>query len=278
MKTAVVVQARTGSSRLPGKVLLPLAGAPMLARQLERVRAACRGRPAEIVVATTWESDDDPIVELCRTLGVRSFRGHHADLLDRHLGAARLVGACAVAKVPSDCPLIDPDAIRLVLDAWDRGAGSLDYVSNLHPPSWPDGNDVEVMSLAALDLAAREARAPHEREHTTPFLWDQPERFRIANVAWPGRRDLSMTYRLTVDYPEDYALVRAVYDALWSPDWPIFSLGATLAFLEQNPGVRALNAAYVGVNWYRHHLDALRTVSARDTRHAPHHAPKEEAA
>jgi spore coat polysaccharide biosynthesis protein SpsF len=269
VKTAIVVQARTGSSRLPGKVLLPLAGVAMLARQIERIAAACRGRPAEIVVATTWEPADDPIVALCRRLGVRSFRGHPTDLLDRHLGAARLIGADAVAKIPSDCPLIDPDAIRLVLDTWDRAAGGLDYASNLHPPSWPDGNDVEVMSLAALEAAAGEAVAAHEREHTTPFLWDRPERFRLASVAWPGGRDLSMTFRLTVDYPEDYALVRAVYDALWSHERPIFSLGATLAFLQENPQVRALNRAYLGVNWYRHHLDALRTVSARDTRRAP---------
>jgi spore coat polysaccharide biosynthesis protein SpsF len=142
-------------------------------------------------------------------------------------------------------PAHRPDAIRLVLDAWERGAGRLDYVSNLHPPTWPDGNDVEVMSLATLELAAREAAEPHEREHTTPFLWDHPERFRIANVAWPGGRDLSMTYRLTVDYPEDYVLVRAGYEALWSLTGPS-SRSARRRVPQQNP--RTCEHGYVGVN------------------------------
>jgi len=146
-----------------------------------------------------------------------------------------------------------------------RSGGDLDYVSNLHPQSWPDGNDVEAMTMAALEIAHREARLPFQREHTTPFLWDQPERFRIANVVWEGG-DLSRSHRFTVDYPEDYQLLSRVFEELWTPQDPVFPLSRVLRLLEAHPEVRALNAKYLNVNWYRHHLSELRTVGAGDTR------------
>ncbi len=264
MKLLVVIQARTGSSRLPGKVLLPLAGAPLLERMVERVRAA--KTPFEVVVATTVDPADDPVVALCRSIDVPWFRGHPTDLLDRHVQAARAARCDAVAKIPSDCPLIDPPAIDRVLAAFLERPEAFDYVGNLHPATWPDGNDVEVMPLESLETAWREAVARHEREHTTPFLWDRPERFRLRNVAWETGLDLSMSHRLTIDYPEDYALIRAVYDALWAPERPCFSLAEILALFDARPDVYALNAKYAGVNWYRHHLGELRTVDATQTR------------
>jgi spore coat polysaccharide biosynthesis protein SpsF len=254
VRTLVVVQARTGSTRLPGKVLLPLAGAPLLERQLERIRAARPRSGFDLVVATTTEPSDAPIVDLCRGLGVKCFRGHPTDLLDRHYRASQEAGARAVVKIPSDCPLIDPAAVALVLDAWEAREGRLDYLSNLHPPTWPDGNDVEVMSVDALAVAHAEATAKHEREHTTPFLWERPRRFRIGNLTWPDGPDLSSAFRLTIDYPEDYALIRAVYEALYTPDRPVFELGEILGFLKQNPAVATTNANYLGDGWYHRHL------------------------
>ena len=277
MTSAVVVQARVGSTRLPGKVLRPLAGAPLLERVVERVRAAASLRPLELpfelIVATTVDAADDAVERLCRSLDVRCFRGHPTDLLDRHLAAARALGADVIVKVPSDCPLIDPSAVARVLAAWDAAGGRLDYLSNLHPPSWPDGNDVEVMSLAALEQAFREARAPHEREHTTPFLWDSPGRFRVGNVVLGGGRDLSMSHRFTVDWPEDLAFASAIYDALLPALGPAFGLEAILDLLARHPEIHALNARFLGVNWYRHHLDVLRTVGAADTRPSPAQEP-----
>ena len=265
MRLAVVVQARTGSTRLPGKVLMPVAGAPLLERMLERVRAAKSA--FELVVATTTDAADDPVAELAARIGVRVFRGHPTDLLDRHVMAARAASADAVAKIPSDCPLVDPAAIDRVVAAFaSTPGGSVDYASNLHPATWPDGHDVEVVSMAALEAAHREAQKPHEREHTTPFLWDQPERFRCVNVAWETGEDLSMSHRMTIDYPEDYAFVAAVYDSLWRADRPIFPLADVLDLLERRPDVFALNAKYAGVNWYRNHLADLKTVRATETR------------
>jgi spore coat polysaccharide biosynthesis protein SpsF len=271
VRTLVVVQARTGSTRLPGKVLLPVAGAPILVRMLERVLAA-RAR-FDLVVATTDRPEDDGLVELVRRLGVRVFRGHPTDLLDRHYRAAHAARADVVVKIPSDCPLVDPAAIDRVLGSFLADPGRHDFVSNLHPPSWPDGNDVEVLTFAALEQAFRTAAAPHEREHTTPFLWDRPERFRVGNVAWETGQDLSMTHRLTLDYPDDYALVAAIYEVLWRKDRPVFPLGDILALLEARPELRETNARYAGVNWYRHHLSDLRTIEATATRFAAEDAP-----
>jgi spore coat polysaccharide biosynthesis protein SpsF len=263
VKLVAVVQARSGSSRFPGKVLQPLAGATLLERMVERVAAA--REIDEVVVATTTDPGDDPIRAICARAGVRCHSGHPTDLLDRHLKAVDGLGADAVAKIPSDCPLIDPRVIDRVARFYRDREGEFDFVSNLHPATYPDGNDVEIMPLAMLALAWREAKKPHEREHTTPFLWDHPELFRVGNVIWERGLDHSMSHRFTIDYPEDYALIRAVYDALYVPGAEPFSLDEILAFLEARPDAFALNRKYAGVNWYRHHLDELRTVSPRDT-------------
>jgi spore coat polysaccharide biosynthesis protein SpsF len=220
-------------------------------------------------VATTTDSCDDPIEQLCRDLDVAVFRGHPTDLLDRHYLAGLAYGADTVAKIPSDCPLIDPEVVDRVLARFQ--VGDCDYVSNLHPPSYPDGNDVEVIGLPALASAWSEATLPMEREHTTPFIWERPERFRIANVLWEaeseGRpaRDYSLSHRWTLDYPEDYEFIRQVYEALY-PENPEFGVEDILELLESRPDIAAINAGFAGVNWYRHHLHELKTVDSRHTR------------
>jgi spore coat polysaccharide biosynthesis protein SpsF len=243
---------------------MPLAGAPLLERMVERVRAATT--VSDVVVATTRDSADDAIVELCRRTNTPFFRGHPTDLLDRHHASALAAGADAVVKIPSDCPLIDPAVVDRVIGTFLAAPGRYDFVSNLHPGTWPDGNDVEIFGIDALDVAHREALRPHEREHTTPFLWDHPERFRIGNVTWNTGLDLSMTHRFTIDYAEDYEFIRTVYAALWTAACPVFSLDDILTFLETRPEVRRINERYNGVTWYRHHLDELRTISKAQTR------------
>jgi spore coat polysaccharide biosynthesis protein SpsF len=237
---------------------------------LERVLAALTR--FELVVATTGLAEDDGLAELVRRIGVRVFRGHPTDLLDRHYRAARAARADVVVKIPSDCPLVDPAAIDRVLSAFLSEPGRYDFVSNLHPATWPDGNDVEVVTMDALAQAHRSASARHEREHTTPYLWDRPERFRLGNVAWETGLDLSMTHRFTLDHPEDYVFVAAVYQALWSPGRPVFPLAEILSLLEARPELIETNARFAGVNWYRHHLAELRTVPAAATRRSPEEA------
>ncbi|NTW48392.1 MAG: NTP transferase domain-containing protein [Chlorobiales bacterium] len=264
MKTLIVVQARTGSTRLPNKVMMPLAGKPLLVRMLERVQAATV--PFELVVATTTESKDDVIRQLCKQAGVKCFSGHPTDLLDRHYQVALQEKADAVVKIPSDCPLIDPAVIDKVLTVFSENQEKIDFVSNLHPATYPDGNDVEVMTMAALEAAWREATLELERQHTTPFIWEQPERFRLRNVAWETGLNYSMSHRFTIDYLEDYEFIKAVYDELWTESRPTFSLEEILKLLEARPDIFQINAKYAGVNWYRDHLHELKTVTSTETR------------
>ena len=242
---------------------MPLQGKPLFVRQAERVKAASLcGR---VIIATTTHRDDDAIVEVCREEGLDFFRGHAQDLLDRHYRAALHYAADTVIKIPSDCPLIDPALIDRVIGYYLEHTYDYDFVSNLHPATWPDGNDVEVMRFSALEQAWKEAVRPLEREHTTPYIWERPERFRIGNVVMEGGADYSMTHRFTIDYAEDYRFIAAVFDELYPAD-PLFGVDAILSLLERRPDLMEINAGLAGVNWYRHHLDELRTVGVGQTR------------
>lgn len=262
-RIVTVVQARTGSSRLPNKVLFPLAGRPLLVRLVERVQAARLA--GTVVVATTTDPADRAIAAWCREADIPVYAGHPDDLLDRHLQAGRLHAATAVVKIPSDVPLIDPAVVDRVIGAYLADPAGVDFVSNLHPPTYPDGQDVEVMAMPALERAWREATRDFEREHTTPFFWENPDRFRLKNVRWETGRDYSMSHRWTIDYPEDYEFIHAVFAALY-PQKPLFGVDDVLALLADRPDIAALNAKYAGVNWYRHHLDELQTIDAKQTR------------
>lgn len=257
MKVTIVIQARTGSSRLPGKVLLPAAGASVLQRMVERV---CAARTAsDVVIATTELAVDDPICDVARAAGVACIRGHATDCLDRHVAAARQTRADAVVKIPSDCPLIDPATIDRVIGSF-LDQDDVDYVSNLHPATWPDGFDVEVMTRGALETAWREASRPLDREHTTPFLWDNPERFLTRNVDWETGLDYSQSHRLTLDYAEDYHVIRSIYDQLWAEDRH-FVLAEIVELLAERPALRAHNAMHVGSSWYQKHASELKTLA-----------------
>lgn len=234
---AAIIQARMSSSRLPGKVMKDLAGAPMLARQLERVARARRLDRVE--VATSEVREDDVIVRLCAKLEIPCFRGALDDVLDRCYQAARHHAPEHIVRLTADCPLADwgviDSAIRLHL------SGGYDYTSNIMERSFPRGLDVEVMTFTALETAWREAELPSEREHVTPFLLNRPGTYRLGSLT---RSPSLAKHRWTVDYPEDHAFVRAVYEALY-PRNPAFTSEDVLAFLAANPQVRALNA---GIN------------------------------
>ncbi|GMU86335.1 MAG: glycosyl transferase family 2 [Ignavibacteriales bacterium] len=262
-KIVTVVQARVGSSRLPYKVMLSLAGKPLLLRMLERVRAA--KLTGTIVVATTEHPIDDIVVETARREGYEIFRGDENDVLSRHYHAARLFEADTVVKIPSDCPLIDPHIINRVIQFYIDHIGDYDYVSNLHPATFPDGNDVEIFSLSALQRAYKEAVQDFEREHTTPYIWEHPNLFKVGNVCWETGEDFSMTHRFTIDYEEDYLFIRSVYDHLYQRN-PMFGLYDILQLLSHEPELLNLNIKFNGVNWYRHHLHQLKTVTPLQTK------------
>ncbi|MEO8447484.1 MAG: glycosyltransferase family protein [bacterium] len=254
----IVIQARRGSTRLPDKILLPLKGKPLLIRMAERVLAS--KTPKEIVIATTTDKEDDEVVSLCIENGLNVFRGDPADLLERHYQAAIKYKADIVVKIPSDCPLICPDVIDRVLKFYLKNKKNYDFVSNLHPATYPDGHDVEVMSFKVLEQARNEATKKFEREHTTPFIWERQDRFRIGNVNWETGLDLSKSYRMTIDYAEDYEFIKKVYEELYD-EKNIFTLCDIMMLLDRKPEIMKINEMHAGEYWYRDHLDELKTIS-----------------
>jgi spore coat polysaccharide biosynthesis protein SpsF len=261
--TVIVVQARMSSSRLPGKVMLPVLGKSLLCRMIERLQMI--SHDAQIVIATSCESADDIIEQEATLIDVPCNRGHLTNLLDRHYHAAKKYNADVVLKIPSDCPLIDPRIIDQVLDFYFENPDDYDYVSNLHPATFPDGNDVEIMTMDCLENAWHEAKRPLELEHTTPYIWENPEQFRIGNVVWGTGLDYSMSHRFTIDYEADYQFIKRVFEELY-PAKPDFSCGDIIKLLEQKPEIYEINVQYAGVNWYRNHLDELKTISAEQTK------------
>lgn len=232
MRTVAIIQARTGSTRLPGKVLTDLCGRPLLSRVLERV-AACAGIDA-IVVATTTLPGDEALIPHAREARAEVFQGSTDDVLERYTLAARNAGAEVVVRITADDPFKDPGVIAALLEDFARGGA--DYVSNTIAPSYPEGLDTEVFTREALERAHRDAREPFEREHVTPHIWMRPQAFRLRNLSAP--RDLS-ALRLTVDTPADMELARALYAELL-PLGKTFFLNDIIALLETRPDILAL--------------------------------------
>ncbi|MBW4459623.1 MAG: glycosyltransferase family protein [Nodosilinea sp. WJT8-NPBG4] len=236
MTIAIIVQARMTSTRLPGKVLKPVLGKPLLAYQIERLK---RVKAADnIVVATTQNDADGPIVKLCQALAVDCFRGSEQDVLARYSGAAQASQADVVVRVTSDCPLIDPEIVDQVIQVYVAQFDRYDYVSNSLQRSYPRGLDTEVFSTRALEQAHREATAPPDREHVTPFIYNHPNRYGIGQVT--AAQDLSH-HRWTVDTPEDFELIERMLEALY-PQVPDFTLQDCLNLIDQHPDWPTINS------------------------------------
>ncbi len=257
MRVVVVIQARMASSRLPGKVLLPLDDRPMLAWVVHAARRVAQAH--QVVVATTTQPEDDAVEQWCTAHGVPCYRGAALDVLDRYYRAAQAFEAQVVVRLTADCPFLDPGLIDELLDRFLQAVPPLDFAANRLPPPWgrsfPIGLDAEVMTAAALARAWREAREPHHREHVTPYFYERasvealrfrpqgprwretatPTGFRVA--LWHADEDLGH-WRWTVDTPEDLALARAVARALGprAHHWRTL-----LAWLQAHPEVARLN-------------------------------------
>jgi spore coat polysaccharide biosynthesis protein SpsF len=232
MRVVAVLQARLSSTRLPGKVLIAIAGRPMLAHVAERVRA-CR-RIEDVWLATSDDASDDPLVEAAHGLSLPVARGPLEDVLERYRLTAAAARAEAVVRITCDCPLLDPEVTdRLIERFLSDGA---DYASTSLPRNtWPRGLDSEVMTVAALERAAREAAEFYERVHVTPYLYCHPELFKLVGVQ--SEVDHS-DERWTVDTAEDLAFVRAVAEHL-APG--ATSMRDVLAVLSAHPEIRQLN-------------------------------------
>ena len=235
MSTIAVLQARMGSTRFPGKAMADLLGKPLLTRVVERA-CAIQGIKS-VVVATTSAEHDHPLLELAQRCGVHAFAGSEEDVLDRYYRAARAFDAEVIVRLTGDCPLLDPDVSQRVLMRFQQG--DVDYASNTVPPTFPDGLDTEVFSLATLERAWREASLTSEREHVTPYIWKNPDKFRLANVTNPV--DLS-ALRWTVDEPQDLQFVCSIYDCLGAR--PVFGMADVLALLAKHPSLEDINSSF----------------------------------
>lgn len=226
-----IVQARMGSSRLPGKVMESMAGKPALGHVLDRLESV----PSiwGTIVATTTSAIDNPIELYCHERGVRCFRGDEDDVLDRYRACADSIAAETIVRITSDCPLIDPAIVDFVIDVFLCEDGRVDYVSNGLPPTFPDGLDVEVFSRDALERAWHDADERAEREHVTLHFWKNADAFRLMNVKYPD--DLS-PIRWTLDTPEDLILIREIYEDLSGGSEDLFGMEEVLEWLEDQFG------------------------------------------
>ncbi len=228
-----VLQARTSSSRLPGKVLLPILGQPMILRQIERLRRV-EGLDS-IVLATSTDASDDRLAATVANSGMVVHRGSLDDVLDRFITAAEPFRPDWVVRLTGDCPLTDAGLIdRLITETL---AANADYGSTALTPAFPDGLDAEITRFSVLRQIACEPRTPAEREHVTLAIHRNPQRFCLHSVS--GSPDLS-ALRWTVDEPRDLAFVTAVYEALY-PDNPAFGIDDILTLLQQRPELARMN-------------------------------------
>lgn len=226
-RIAAIVQARTGSTRLPGKALVEVASRPLLAWVLERAQAIAG---LDIVaLATTTAPQDRELLPLAAEMHIPAFTGSVDDVLDRYYQVGCQLDCSTVMRLTGDCPLLDPGVSAQVLQRYLRGG--VDYVSNSNPPTFPHGLDTEVFSFEALAIAHREAELKTEREHVTQFIRRRPDRFRIANVSAPA--DLSQ-HRWAVDHPEDLDFVRSVYEGLVRRGWQGHRYHEVLRVIEED--------------------------------------------
>lgn len=237
------------STRLPGKVLLDIHGKPMLQRVVERARRAAS--VDEVRVATTVEVSDDPVVEFCQAQGIPVSRGSLSDVLDRYYQAALASQAEIIVRLTADCPLLDPQVVDQVVEAFLNPGGSMpyDFAANRLPPPWhrtfPIGLDTEVVSFAALERTWHEADQPYQREHVMPYLYEQEGRFRVKVIDAP--RDYGHL-RWTVDTPQDMELVRTIF-ARFAPQED-FGWLDVIGLFEREPELSGVNAQ-VGAKDYR---------------------------
>lgn len=235
LNTVIILQARMGSTRLPGKTMKPILGRPLLSFVIERLqRCACQD---QIVVATTNKPLDKQIIDFCRREKVDYFIGEESDVLDRYFQAAQAYGADIVVRVTGDCPLIDPAVVDEVVKFYVDHYPKYDYVSNVIDRSYPRGMDVEVFSIRCLEALKRYAVTPEEKEHVTLYVLNHKDRFSTYSIV--NKHDISQ-YRWTVDTKEDFLLIQNIIEALY-PINSQFAMKDILKVLDEHPDWKELN-------------------------------------
>lgn len=236
MKLIAGIQARMGSSRLPGKMMMPLQGVPVIGHVIDRVRSV--RNIDEVFLLTGLDKRNLPLVEFAASREVCVYAGSEDDVLDRYYQVLRITGAEHIVRITGDCPLIDPLIIEQVIDR-HRKEGA-DYTTNTLEPTYPDGLDVEVFGGHAIEYAWKHSQKKSEREHVGPFIRNHPDLFKQVNVSY--KEDLS-DYRWTLDTSEDFLLIEKIMGELY-PKNPIFGFEETRAFIESRPELSRINSKY----------------------------------
>lgn len=236
MKVAAIIQARMGSTRLPGKMMMKILGKPIIRHVIERVEQAPLVN--DIWLATTVNKEDDVLAKWAEDNKVKYYRGSVDDVLDRYYQVTLLAQADAVIRITGDCPLIDPEIIDKVVGEYLKGG--YDYICNRQPPTWPDGLDTEVFSMATLKKDWEEAVLKSDREHVTTYVWQHPRVFKLRSLAHVP--DLS-SQRWTLDTPEDLRFLRLIFEELQKRH-QFGHLAEVLAILQEHPDWLKINAQY----------------------------------
>lgn len=236
MRVVAIIQARTGSTRLPGKVLKEIVGRPMLWHVINRVKTA--KLVDKLLLATTTREEDKPVIEIAKGFGIESYAGSEEDVLDRFYQAARKCGADVIVRITADDPFKDPVIIDKMVEIFLKNSNKTDYVSNTIKPTYPEGIDVEVFSFKALEKAWRESSYKFDREHVTTYIWRNPREFRLMNVE-NEKGDLSHL-RWTVDTQRDLDFAREIYKKLYGEE-KVFSMDEIVSLLESDPKISKMN-------------------------------------
>jgi spore coat polysaccharide biosynthesis protein SpsF len=232
----IIIQARMGSTRLPGKHLKTVIGKPLIAFLVERLRQVQSAH--EIVVATTDNPLDEKLIEFCKAENLSYFRGSEEDVLERFYQCAKQYQADVIVRVTADCPLIDPAIIDKVIQQFLENYPRTDFTSNVIERRYPRGMDVEVFSFNSLEKVFNEAKLPEEREHVTPYYYRHPDLFQITSVV---KETDNSQYRWTVDTEDDFKLISLVLQRIY-PKKPTFTLEDLLKLFYEHPDWVEINA------------------------------------
>lgn len=236
MKKSIIVQARTGSTRLPGKVMKKIVGKSVLEHIIERLKKCAMSD--QIIIATTVKSRDDVIVEIAKKCQVDYFRGSEENVLERYYQAAAAFGVSHIIRITSDCPLVDPEIVDRMIGFYMEHCNNYDYVSNNLERTYPLGLECEVMSFWTFKTAYLQAKASEELEHVHPYIHRNPEIFRICQIK--NRIDFSNEYYWALDTEEDLKLIRIIYEKLYSKN-RLFLFKDILDLFKKFPSLNGIN-------------------------------------
>ena len=232
----IICQARYASTRLPGKVLLTIRDKPLLWYVLKRLELV--KTPNQVIIATSTSSSNKPLLDYLKEYKINYYAGDENDVLDRFYQTAKRYNGEIIVRITSDCPLIDPTLVDQGLEIFLNS--NVDYLSNVHPPTFPDGYDIEIFTFKTLETSWKNAELNSEREHVTPYIYNNPKIFSIEN--FQNDKDLS-NIRLTVDTKKDFSLISKIIENFYDR-WTKFDLKDVITFINQNPHLLKINAQY----------------------------------